>query len=55
LKNINALLTAGRFYFISKMDSKLMQKVEELTLYIIEQQKQIDELKKKVEVLTNKK
>jgi len=38
------------------MNSKLLQKIEELTLYLIEQQKQIDELKKsnselKLEVL----
>lgn len=32
---------------VAEMNAKLLQKVEELTLYIIEQQKQIDELKKK--------
>ncbi len=31
---------------LAEMNAKLLQKVEELTLYIIEQQKQIDELKK---------
>lgn len=31
------------------MNSQLLQKVEELTLYIIQQQKEIDELKKKVD------
>jgi len=30
------------------MQNKLLQKIEELTLYIIEQQKQIEELKKSV-------
>jgi len=28
------------------MDAKLLQKIEELTLYVIQQQKQIDELQK---------
>jgi len=32
----------------------LLQKVEELTLYIIEQSKQINELKNKVKTLENK-
>jgi len=30
---------------LAKMDAKLLQKIEELTLYIIQQQKEIDELK----------
>lgn len=30
---------------VAEMDAALLQKIEELTLYIIEQQKQIDELK----------
>jgi hypothetical protein len=34
---------------LGDMDAVLLKKVEELTLYIIEQQKQIDELKKKIE------
>jgi hypothetical protein len=34
---------------VGDMDVILLKKVEELTLYIIEQQKQIDELKKKLE------
>lgn len=34
---------------MGEMQNKLLQKIEELTLYIIEQQKQIDELKKQVE------
>ena len=35
---------------VAGMNAKLLQKVEELTLYIIEQQKQIDELKESLEV-----
>jgi hypothetical protein len=31
---------------VAKMDAKLLEKIEELTLYIIELQKQVDELKK---------
>jgi hypothetical protein len=34
---------------LGSMDAKLLQKVEELTLYLIDQQKQIDELKKQHE------
>ncbi|MDD3077752.1 MAG: hypothetical protein PHH37_01440 [Paludibacter sp.] len=33
---------------MGEMQNKLLQKVEELTLYVIEQQKQIDELKKQL-------
>ncbi|MEE1945910.1 hypothetical protein VRU48_12385 [Pedobacter sp. KR3-3] len=33
---------------VSELQTKLLQKVEELTLYIIQQQKEIDELKKKI-------
>jgi hypothetical protein len=33
---------------LAQMDAKLLQKVEELTLYIIQQQKEIDELKSKM-------
>jgi len=33
---------------VAAMDAKLLQKIEELTLYVIEQQKQIDELKRQV-------
>jgi hypothetical protein len=36
-------------YSMSEMDVTLLKKVEELTLYIIEQQKQIDELKKRLD------
>ena len=31
---------------VAKMQTKMMEKIEELTLYAIELQKQIDELKK---------
>lgn len=33
---------------IAEMDAKLLQKIEELTLYVIQQQKEIDELKKQL-------
>lgn len=33
---------------VADMDSKLLQKIEELTLYVIQQQKEIDELKQQV-------
>ncbi len=33
---------------LAQMDAKLLQKIEELTLYVIEQQKEIEQLKKKV-------
>jgi len=32
---------------LGSMDAKLLKKIEELTLYVIQQQKQIDELQKK--------
>jgi hypothetical protein len=32
---------------IAKMNAKLLEKIEELTLYIIEQDKRIDKLEKK--------
>lgn len=37
--------------FLGEMDSKLLQKIEELTLYTIQQQKEIIEQKEKVEKL----
>lgn len=40
---------------VAQMDAKLLEKVEELTLYIIEQNKQIEELKAAVQVLMEKK
>lgn len=39
---------------LAEMSAKHMEKIEELTLYIIEQQKQIDALKKEMEELKNK-
>jgi hypothetical protein len=36
---------------LGEMDKILLQKVEELTLYIIEQQKQLEVLKKELELL----
>jgi hypothetical protein len=30
------------------MDARLLQKIEDLTLYVIQQQKRIDELEKKI-------
>ena len=41
------LVKAGGFD-LAKMDAKLLEKVEELTLYLIKQQKEIEELKKEV-------
>ncbi len=34
---------------VGEMQVKLLQKIEELTLYMIEQQKQIEELKAQIE------
>ena len=34
---------------VAKMDAKLLQKIEELALYVIQQQKQIDALQKKLD------
>lgn len=36
-------------YSVNEMDVVLLKKVEEFTLYVIEQQKQIDELKKQLQ------
>ena len=33
---------------LGNMEAQLMKKIEELTLYVIDQQKQIDELKKQM-------
>jgi len=41
---------------LGEMDAKLLQKIEELTLYTIDQQKEIEELKKqnsKIDKLQN--
>lgn len=40
-------------YELSEMDSKLLEKIEELTLYIIEQNKKIIELEKRLEEVEN--
>ncbi len=40
---------------LGEMDAKLLQKIEELTLYLIEQQKEIDELKSQLNKLSDKK
>ncbi len=40
--------------YLGDMNAKLLQKVEELTLYLIQQNKDIEELKAKVKVLTTK-
>ncbi len=39
---------------LGEMDSKLLEKIEELTLYMIAQQKQIDELQRKLEAYVSK-
>ncbi|HTB07554.1 MAG TPA: hypothetical protein VK806_11440 [Bacteroidia bacterium] len=39
---------------VAKMDATLLKKIEELTLYVIEQQKEIEELKKMVKNSSNK-
>jgi hypothetical protein len=39
---------------VAEMNSKLLQKVEELMLYTIEQQKQIEKMKSEIEELKNK-
>ena len=41
-------------YSVGEMDDILLRKIEELTLYVIEQQKTIGELKDKIEELENK-
>lgn len=42
-------------YKVGEMDEMLLRKVEELTLYLIESKKEIEELKAKVEILNNTK
>ncbi len=39
---------------VYEMNAVLLKKVEELTLYVIEQQKQIDQLKERFETLEQK-
>lgn len=41
-------------YNLGEMDDVLLRKVEELTLYIIQQQKEMDELKVKLNSLETK-
>lgn len=38
---------------LGSMDAKLLQKIEELTLYVIQQEKRIDEMQKKLDRQTN--
>lgn len=38
---------------VAKMDAKLLEKIEELTLYLIEQNKKLEEQNKKIEILEN--
>lgn len=46
LKDIpNATEVANEGFFLGEMDAKLLQKIEELTLYTIQQQKEIESLK----------
>ncbi len=40
---------------LKEMNLKLLQKIEELTLYTIEQQKLIEEMRKEIEIIKNKK
>lgn len=40
---------------VAQMDAKLMEKIEELTLYLIEQNKQIESLKTEITALKNQK
>lgn len=40
---------------LGEMDAKLLQKIEELTLYLINQQKEIDELKSQLNKISDKK
>lgn len=39
---------------LGEMNLKLMEKVEELTLYLIQQHKELEKLKEEVELLKNK-
>jgi len=49
LPNIPKAEEAEQGIRLGEMNAKLLQKIEELTLYIIDQQKQIDELKSKID------
>ncbi|UII79150.1 TMF family protein [Flagellimonas sp. CMM7] len=53
LPNIPSALEIGRNgIHLGEMDAQLLQKIEELTLYTIQQQKEIDKLKNANQVLT---
>ncbi|MFS4454741.1 hypothetical protein [Maribacter sp. 2304DJ31-5] len=55
LKNIpSAKEVKKEGFFLGEMDAKLLQKVEELTLYLIQQNKQIKALKNRIKELENK-
>ena len=58
-KHLPEVMSAEEFkengYNIGEMDDVLLRKVEELTLYMIAQQKEIEELKKKLSSLEDKK
>jgi len=56
LKDIpSAAAVAENGIFLGEMDAKLLQKIEELTLYTIEQQKEIQELKEQTKEIENQK
>ncbi|HEX2614937.1 MAG TPA: hypothetical protein VHL10_05540, partial [Nitrososphaera sp.] len=49
LKDVPSARQIEDEHSLGEMDAILLKKVEELTLYVIEQQKQIDALKKQLE------
>ncbi|MCH2217244.1 MAG: hypothetical protein MK076_04055 [Flavobacteriales bacterium] len=54
LKDIpSAEKVAQEGFYLAEMNAKLLQKIEELTLYMIQQNKEIKQLKAKVEKLEN--
>jgi hypothetical protein len=56
-KHLPEIMSANEFaengYNLGEMDDVLLRKVEELTFYIIQQQKEIDGLKEKPENINN--
>lgn len=55
LKNIpSAKEVEKNGILLGEMDAKLLQKIEELTLYIIQQNKDINELKERIKILENR-
>ena len=56
-KHLPEVMSAKEFaengYNLGEMDDVLLRKVEELTLYIIQQQKEINGLKEKLENINN--